>query len=1174
MMRQKPRVVALTLAASLLLTALAFAQSSSGVIFGRVLDHSGLPVPNADVTLVNTVTRDAMPATTSASGEFVFPTVQPGSYSVLVKAAGFKNLEKTGLALSSAERLSTGSLIMEVGSVTEAIEVKAEVTPVQTSSSERSALLDRRQVSLLMTKGRDLMGMLVTMPGVVNDSEGGGKLGGLGAPSAVSGTRGEYTAMSIDGMSGNPRGGNNLDTPINLDAIAEVKVLSNNYQAEYGKAMGAIINIVSKSGGPQFHGGGYYYNRNEAYNANNFFSNRQGLDRPRYRYNTLGSNLGGPVLLPGGFNRDRQKLFFFFSQEYIPVTTPNGPRNYTVPTALEKSGDFSQSRTTNAANTPITVKDPLNNFQPFPGNVVPTTRIDPNMKKMLAIFPDPNVSVASHAYNLQRQDTLEQNTHQEILRVDYNITQTLRSYFRGTSFGSHNKGPGSTVNKCPWMPTCVVDYALTGPNLGGSLVWTISPSVVNEFNVGYSRWTEDQTFDQSWLPTMQRDKLGIALPQQYPDQNPYKFVPALTNFGSISNAALIQWEGRFPMVDIADSWSFADNLSKVWSNHLFKFGVQVEHAHYLFDHSGTSDIFAGAFNFAPNSSNTFNDTGYGYANAILGYFNQYQESTKRSQYSPVSPVLEWYAQDSWRVTPRLTLDLGVRFTAGLQQYAANNMASSFVAAKYARSQAPLLYQPALINGKRGAVDPRNPGVLLDQVFIGYMVPGTGDLKNGLVVAGDPGYPRALVDYQGILPAPKLGFAWDPAGNGRTAVRGGVALNYQPRNGTGFTGDTSTNPPLVYRMTQNYGNTGTYMASTGYLTPPDVGSTLIRNNRPPRSYQASLSVQRNIGFDTVVDVGYVGSFGRFLGMTTQLNQIPYGTRLLDSSNDPTKPGQKLTDVYLRPFMGYNGISLNSFGSSSSYHSLQTQVNKRLSHGLQVAASYTWSKAMGYTDADKSAVVSEVSRKEFNYGPSTYDRTHVVSISYLYDLPKVSRLWNHVVARKALDGWQLVGVTRFNSGAPLNIGVLGTGGFSNGLDITGGGDGWRPVMSKSPVLPTGERTVERWFDQSVFSPPALVAPKDLAGVMQILALGNTPKGFARGPGINNWNISLYKTVKITEKVNFSLRAETYNTFNHTQFSTVNTSPQWNPATGVYSSSQFGQVTAARDPRIIQVAARVNF
>ena len=341
--------------ALLILTTPALSQTSSGTITGRVFDPTGNSVPNAEVMLKNEGTRDARSTVTAIDGGFVFTSVQPAKFTLTVQAGGFKQYQQRGLVLSASERLSAGNIELTVGATSDSITVNAETTPVQTTSQERSALLNDKQVATLVTRGRDFVSLLRVLPGVVG---GGGSetLGNLGTPT-IQGVRSEYNSINLDGVASNPRGFGTIDTPVNLDAIAEVKVLQSNYQAEYGKSAGSVINAVTKSGTREFHGSGYYYKRHEQWNANDFFRNRNGLGIARYRYSTIGYNVGGPVYIPNKFNTEKNKLFFFFSQEILPNKRPSSLRTYTVPTALERQGNFSQTLEVN--NVLIPIKDPV-----------------------------------------------------------------------------------------------------------------------------------------------------------------------------------------------------------------------------------------------------------------------------------------------------------------------------------------------------------------------------------------------------------------------------------------------------------------------------------------------------------------------------------------------------------------------------------------------------------------------------------------------------------------------------------------------------------------------------------------------------------------------------------------------------------------------------------------------
>jgi hypothetical protein len=1136
-------------------------QSASGVITGRVVDPAGKSVPAAEIRLVNQDTRNSQSATSDLAGEFVFSSVEPGTFTLLVVAPGFKQYEQRNLQLSASGRLSAGEVKLEIGSVSDSIEVKGAPAPVQTASSERSQAVDSAQLESLPTPGRDYLGMLVILPGVVNDIEGAASLGVFNSPAAMSGVTGNNNSISVDGVSGNTRGGGHLDTPVNLDAVAEVRVVTNTYQAEYGKGGASVINVVTKSGVKVFHGAIYVLDRDKDFNATSFINNLENIPKPDYSYATLGFNLGGPIYWPKKFNSAKDKLFFFFSTEGEPGEPTGATHAFTVPTALERSGDFSQSLGVNGQL--IVVKDPLAHGAPFPGNMIPSNRLDPNLQKLLNVFPLPNLtnrSVTRGNYNYVIMDPHLQATDrsgngQQILRIDHYASQKFRYYFRGMYMSTFDGGVNSPANIMNWG-IGPVTYRTQGPNLGATATYTFSPTLVNEFTLGYALWTERQTEQNNYLPQVERDKLGITLGQFYPANNPLDLIPAMT-FGGITQAASTGFTARFPISDDAGAWTLTDNISKVWRRHIFKAGVQAERTHYNQYHTG-SNAFTGAFDFSQNINNPI-DTGYAYSNAVLGYFNSYTEATTRTDYRPITPILEWYVQDSWAVNRRVTLDLGVRFTAGLPQYPANNAIANFVPSLFNPAQAPALYRPVLVGGQPMAQNPLT-GAILPQAYQGLIVPGSGNLENGTAVAGAAGWPRGMVDFQGILPAPRVGFAWDVFGNGKMAVRGGFGITYNPRDGSGTLGNLSANPPLILTPQEFYGTTATFLTTAGSLGVSSFADILSRNQKLTEAYNWSLGVQREIGFDTVLDVAYVGNMGRHIEQTYNLNEVPYGARFLPQNQDPTNPGLPLNDNFFRPYAGWGNITAQNFGGNSSYHSLQAQARRRLAHGFSFGAAYTWSKALD----NGINVTTYLPNRPWNYEESSFDRTHVVAANYTWEAPRLAGLHPGAV-RWLVCNWMISGITRFQSGAPLDMPYLGMANLISGADLTGGGDGWRPVIVGNPVIAKGQRSFYRYFNPAAFAAP--FGP---------YRSGNAPATFARGPGINNWDLAIARQFrfKMGEKgMVFTVRGEAFNAFNHTQFSGVNVTPIFDQ-TGAQVNPAFGQVTSVRDPRIMQFMLRLAF
>jgi Carboxypeptidase regulatory-like domain len=1254
---------------------IASAQTNSGEISGRVVDSSGAVVVGAAVTLTNQATGDTRATQTNKEGGFIFVSVQPGTFNVSAKAPGFRPLEMRDLKLSASERLSAGELKLEVGTVAEAVMVTAETTPVQTQSAERSALLDSRQISTLMSSGRDALSMTRLLPGVVLDGDGSDNLGTQNA-GFVAGVRASSNAVSIDGVLGNPRGdGNKLDTPVSMDSIAEIKVILNSYQAEYGGSAGAIINLVTKSGGQQFHGSGYYYGRNEFFNANEWLNNYKGDPRERLRMNTIGYNVGGPLYIPKVFNKSKEKLFFFFSQEHWPTKGQTGQQRYMMPTLAERNGDFSKSY--DVDGNKVYVKDPLlglpcsatNQAGCFPGNIIPPGRINATTQAMLNIFPNPTIdcrpgkfgvgtcplkSVTSgDPYNFEISGQTQSPAHQTLLRVDYNITDKWHLYFRGSKISKNNIGLTSTTNKHQWgIPSY---YSTPSENAGFNLTFVASPTLVNEFTVGYASWKELNNFQNaSGLEQLSKTALGLNLGQNNPDQNPLALVPRITAFNGGSGSGIfklastpeINFDNRFPMDNMTGTWEFTDGLTKIWNRHTLKAGVYFQASRYLQKHIGS--IFSGNFTFTPNSSSPY-DTQYAYSNMLVGSYNSYQEGSNVVDYAPHWNVLEWYLQDSWRVKSNLTMDYGLRFSYDLPTTLIPGMGASFALDRYDPSQVPALYTPvtyASLNAAGKAAckglstsNPsrcaQNPGNLTDikpDAFIGTFVSPFN--YTGIAINTDSTYPKALRESNGVLLAPRFGVSWDPFGTGKTAVRLGAGLYYNSREGAGTVGDFALIAPLVTNNSVGFGqitsttfqpgcggNNSCYGTATKVNDSPQATKLLQPDRKIESTMAVNFGIQRNVGFDTVVDVAYVGTFGRHLNQQINLNAIDYLAQLDPKYLDKTQTtgivngttldgnftGSKtdfyyaahhngvvlhqaklLNDNYFRPFLGYQNIDMRSYGATSNYNSLQVAVNRRFTKGLQFGVSYAWSKTMVYGESKSDgavnwSVANFQDRRWWSYGLAQFDRTHSLVFHWTANLPKASHLWNHFLIKAIGDNWEYSGIGSFVSGQPLRVTMSGT------PNLTGGGDGTRVLLLGEPYAPRGDvHTTLQWLNQDSFvMPPLGVVPTpDMPGITRNVAF--------RGPGTNNWDMALQKNIPITERVKLAIRAEAYNVFNHVSFTmgaannsaitadfdsstTCTGANATEPRCGsglIKAGSTFGQVAGERGPRILQLSARITF
>jgi hypothetical protein len=1123
------------------------AQGLTGQISGTIVDPSGAAVPNATVELRNTATALTRHTNTDGAGTFILTELLPGTYNLRVSAPGFMAFEQTGLVLTATERLVLRTITLRIGEMVQTTTVQAEAARLQVQSSERSGLVTSKQLQELPIKSRDYAGMLRLLPGVhdVSDREAPRSFGFRFVQ--ANGGRATSVAATLDGVSQMDTGNQfwPLFTPP-VEAIAEVKVMLANYQAEYGRTTTGI-HVVTRGGSREFHGGGYFFKRNEALNANEFFNNKLGVPRQRYRYDNPGYYLGGPVLIPR-MTTNRDKLFFFWSQEWLPRKTPTGAQRRTFPSALERQGNFSQTLDTNGMVIPVL--DPLNNRQPFPGNLVPANRIDRRGQALLNFFPAPNTSDPQRLFNYVFDQVVDNAYRMEVLRVDYNISSKANFYARGLNNKNAQSGDFCCLSgvSFPHLPNA---YRLPSKGLAGSLIYTFSPTLVNEFSAGVSRNSQNLDIPQASLDKNNRYKLGFDLPQFFPQANPLGLLPNAT-FGGVPNAGSITYESRFPFFGTQTIWNFKDNLSKVRGKHLFKAGFFLEKSAR---NAARSSVFNGAFDFGRNVLNPF-DSNYAYSNALMGLVNSYTESNRHPEAHGRYSNIEWYVQDTWRPHKRLTLELGARFYRVSPTYTKNDLLAAFFVEDFDPKKAPLLIEPYRATPTSPRLG-RNPvtGEIVPEVKIGTFAPGSGDIINGMRV-----YKSKVLPTPSVKLAPRFGFAWDLFGTGKTAIRGGFGMFFS-RFADDYVLSWTELRPLVNTSTAYYTTIASLLGTPLSDSPASV-SAMEGSNNLPTTYNWSFGIQQDIGFGTVIDVAYVGSVGRHLLQNRNINATNYGTNYLPSSADPTSPGRPLPVNFLRPYRGYADITYRELASTSNYHSLQMQANRRFTRAFVFGSTWTWSKLMNYQDEDFGSVNPYLNFKRWNYGKGAFDRTHNVTINFIYDLPKFSQTWNNRVSRNVFDGWQVSGVALFLSGAPTGIGAT----FVQAIDLTGGsGVDARVNLTGNPNLPRSQRHPMRFFNTAVVQPPPIAN----------FGIGNAPKDAVRGPGLNNWDLSLYKNFawgpNETRRVQF--RCEMYNAFNHTQYTGIDTTSRWD-AQGRQVNQRFGQVISAAAARRIQLALKLSF
>jgi hypothetical protein len=1188
-LRDNFRRVAIACVACFLLAMLgnsAFAQEAT--IVGTITDPSGAAIPKVTITIVNTETGISRTVSSNSDGQYVAPELHIGHYEVRAQATGFKADERNGIVLNVGDRERV-DFRLEVGNVKETVTVEANAVAVQTDTGEVSGVVTGQQITQLATNGRSIFSLEALQPGassiqadfiVPTSSTGDFNV-------SFNGQRVVHNLWLIDGGEAADRGGGGGAIVLpSEDAIAEFRTMTSNYSAEYGLSSAGTVSMVIKSGTKTLHAGAWYFGRNDALDARNFFNPAPNQYNPspdpveELRLHDFGFNVGGPV----SFHplKSNPKTFFFYNMEWrryisgglVNVTAPlasmypdaNGAGTGAVlPSTLSNGNPLNVVLPSNIASLDGTCSGlTLTPGGPFPTNssgqtYIPDCLVSANAAALLGagIFPTPNDTSTWTFVGPAKAPTFGK---EEIARIDHTFTDRFSIFGHWISDQSQQTF-GTTMWSGDNVPTIGDTYGNPSYSAVVHATYSIHPNLLNEIAFNY-----DGNRIHILPKGVYQAPSGFTFNRIFTGPDVDNRIPDMNLSGTTNTHYTVNW---LPWNNSANDYQIRDDLSWVKGTHQLKFGggwaLYKKVQDYFAETQGGFTFNGTATSPAGCSSTSTVTCGLDYADFILGDASNYSENAYKGTgyWNAISP--DAYFQDNWRATHQLTLNLGLRWDGIPHTYEANENQSNFYPNQYNAANAPLW---AAGSGD-GQIASNSPGLSPGPSNIPELAPYMFYL-NGMGVGGKNGNPRGLANNEWWNFGPRLGFAYDLTGTGKTVIRGGYGVMYERIQGNDMY-NGATNPPFGYA----FGTTNVLLANPhtawggSTITVPIVpaGVVGINQNYPaPRTSSYSVGVQRAVARNGVISVSYVGSVDRHESYWQEINLPPVADlACLTTSSCPT--GTYFNGLVTYP--GYSSIKQAFNGADSHYNSLQTELRGNITHDLTLQVAYTLSKAVDPTTGnggngwDLDYVTNPYAGWQYDVGPSLFDRRNVAFVNFVYQLPFLRNSSNHFL-KTAVAGWELSGIVTAESGAPYNLAISGgnVASFFPGGDVANRPDLLGPVSYPHTLVSSNARpTGLQWISPAAFAAPA-------AG-----AWGNLGYDAINGPGRDNWNLALFKSFIINESrgSEFQFRAESFNTWNHTQFG----NPGQNGAfSNGFGAGNFGQITGAFDPRVFQLGAKLLF